>query len=193
MKIEIESGDHPDMAVAVGEALDSVIALHGPVIYSTARGRELAECARSFEAHREGGAAYKQAAQHIAAAIDEAKQAVTELARETIKLAVSEIGEGKHPERSTDIAQTALSNFMISWAKGVQKALLPEVMAETMTKAAYMAAAGAAVYHMGTPLLSFFLANKALLNDFSLAAGCELSWLPSFLNWVERQRALLKL
>lgn len=176
MEIEIAKGDYPDMAVAVGEALDSVIALHGPVVYSAARGRELVERARSFEAHYESDSAYNQAAQQIAAAIGEAKQAVTELARETVTQAISEIGQGKHPERSMEIAHTTLSNFMIGAAKGVQKALSPEIMAETMTKAAYMAAAGTAVgataYYVGMPLLGFFLANKALLYDFSVVASC---------------------
>ena len=53
-------------------------------------------------------------------------------------------------------------------------------------------AIGAAAYYAGMPLLGFFLANKALLYDFSVAAGCELPWLPSFLNWLERQRASLR-
>jgi hypothetical protein len=37
---EIKNGDCPDLAPQAGEALDSVIALHGPTVYSTARGRE---------------------------------------------------------------------------------------------------------------------------------------------------------
>jgi hypothetical protein len=66
-------------------------------------------------------------AQHVAAPIDKAEAAVTELARETIKQASEEIGEGKHPERSTQIT---LGNFMIAAAKGVQSGLAPETVVD---------------------------------------------------------------
>ena len=46
---EIQSGDYPDLAVPAGEALDSVIALHGPMISSTARGQELAHQAINLQ------------------------------------------------------------------------------------------------------------------------------------------------
>ena len=196
LEAEIKSGDCPAMAVPAGEALDSVIALHGPVVYSTARGRELLGRARAFAADGLDVSAYKPTARQVATAVGKAEEAVTELAREAIKQASDEIGEGKHPERSTQIARSALSNFMIAAAKGVQKALTPEVMAETMTKGAYMAATTAAVYAAYTTapaLWAFFITNKALLYDFSMAAGCELSWLPSFLNWLEKLKQRVRL
>ena len=196
LEAEIKSGDCPAMAVPAGEALDSVIALHGPVVYSTARGKELVERARAFAADGLDVSAYKPTAQQVATAIGKAEEAVTELAREAIRQASDEIGEGKHPERSTQIARLALSNFLIAAAKGVQKALTPEVMTETMTKGAYMAATTAAVYadYTTTPALwAFFITNKALLYDFSMAAGCELSWLPSFLNWLEKLKQQVRL
>ena len=207
LEAEIKSGDCPTMAVPAGEALDSVIALHGPVVYSTTRGKVLVERARAFEGAGLNVSAYKPVAQHVAAAIDKAEGAVTELARETIKQASDEIGEGKHPERSTQIARTALSNFMIAAAKGVQNGFAPETVVDgvkdgikeghkTIAKWGYVGgttAAGIAAYAAAPALLSFFIANQALLHQFSAVAGCELSWLPSFLNWLERQRARLNI
>ena len=207
LEVEIKSGDCPAMAVPAGEALDSVIALHGPVVYSTARGKELVERARAFEADGLDVSAYKSAAQQVATAIDEADEAVTKLARETIRQASDEIGEGKHPERSAQLGHTTLSNFMIAAAKGVQQGFAAQALEEgvkdgikdghkTIAKWGYVGSAtavGIAAYAAAPAVLSFFIANQPLLHQFSIVAGCELSWLPSFLNWLERQRARINI
>jgi hypothetical protein len=102
--------------------MDSIIALHGPVIYSTERGRELIERALAFEQRKLDVAAFKPVAIELAEAIDKVPKAVTELARETLKEASADIGEGRHPDRSTEVAHTNLANFMAVAAKSVQKA-----------------------------------------------------------------------
>ena len=125
LEAEIKSGDCPAMAVPAGEALDSVIALHGPVVYSTARGKELVERARMFSSDGLSVSDYKPTAQQVAAAIDKAEAAVTELARETIKQASDEIGDGKHPERSTQIRAHGSGQFHDRGSDGRAERLCP--------------------------------------------------------------------
>ena len=165
---EVQGGDYPEMAVAAGEALDSVIALHGPTVYSTKRGRALIEKARAF---KEGGrdiAALKPVAEEAAAAIQNLGEAATEGARQVIREAAGEIGEGPHPERSTQIGVSGLVNFMIVAAK----VIISECEAgardgiKNSAKLAVTAgiAAGAYWTYSSTPaLLTFFTANAPLL------------------------------
>jgi hypothetical protein len=206
---EAQTGDYPELAVAAGEAIDSVIALHGPTIYSTSRGRELIENARAFREEKIDVETFKPIAENVADAIYGAEETATENAREIIRETVHDIGEGPHPERSTQIGRTALSNFVIAAANGVHRACHPDTVGQSvedgvkdgfkkLATGAVLAApavAGAAVVKtcavVVPSLWGFFLANSPLLHQLSGVAGAELSWLPSFLHWVEAKRAKL--
>jgi hypothetical protein len=120
---EIKSGDYPDLAPQTGEALDSIIGLHGPTVYSTARGRELIDRACAFLDAEIDLGAYKPAAEKIAEAIGKADAIMAEPVREIIPDLVQDIGEGSHPERTTQIAHVAVVNVMTAAATGVQKAI----------------------------------------------------------------------
>jgi hypothetical protein len=203
---EIASGDCPDFAVPAGEALDSIVALHGPVIYSTVRGRELLDRARSYRENQADLAPYKAKAQAVAIAIDKSPEAISETAREILVQVSADIGEGPRYERSTEIARTGLANFMIAAAKatfaGIQQGFSADEIQnsakdgvkdahKTIVKWAYIGVAPAAtvgIYAASPALCAFFLANMSLLRDFAAAAGGELSWLPHFLHWLERQQ-----
>ena len=202
---EIESGDYPDLAPQTGEALDSIIGLHGPTVYSTARGRELIDRARAFRDAEIDLGAYKPAAEKIAEAIGKADAIMAEPVREIIPDLVQDIGEGSHPERTTQIAHAAVINVMTAAATGVQKAICAEAVEKAVedgTKngikklatgaviagATLPLAVATGVYATAPAIAAFLLANQAILCDFALLAGADLSWLPPFLHWLKRQQ-----
>jgi hypothetical protein len=203
---EIASKDYPDIAPAAGEALASVVALHGPTIYSTARGRELIEKARAYAKPNIDLAAYKPAAERVAQAIGKADAIMAETVREIVPELAHDIGEGPHPERSTQVGHTTISNVLTAAAKGVQKAICSEAVQKSvedgvkdgvkkMATAAVVAiptlatgAVAAGVCSSAPTIAAFLLANQAILCDFALLAGADLSWLPPFLHWLKRQQ-----
>jgi hypothetical protein len=86
-KAQILTVDYPDLAIPAGEALDSILALHGPVIYSTERGHELVERAREYARREVDLEAYRLKAGALAEAIQAAADTIAEDAREVIKQA----------------------------------------------------------------------------------------------------------
>jgi hypothetical protein len=208
---EIESGDYPDLAPQAGEALDSIIALHGPMIYATARGRELVERARAYSDWSIDLPAYKPSAVKFADRVGQEDAVFSEEPRKIIPEVAREVGEGPHAERSTQVGHAALTNVLIAAAKGVQAALLADEVEKAVRDgvkdgvkkitaasvvgipSAAVMAAGAGVYLAAPHIAAFLLANKALLCEFALLAGADLSWLPHFLHWLKRQQHRLEL
>lgn len=208
---EIQSGDYPDLAVSAGEALDSVISLHGPMIASTEHGRELIEEHDTYHRSKIDTATYKPVALAMAEVIHDNDLVATPDAQEIVLEATKDIDEGARPDRSTQFGRIALSNFLIvaaqaldgAFRQGHLKADIESALRDgnkTLVKWAYVggvtavggaALAGAA--YAAPALWAFFLANKTLLHQLAMVAGGELSWLPSFLNCLERMQTKLKL
>jgi hypothetical protein len=44
------------------------------------------------------------------------------------------------------------------------------------------------LYATAPAIAAFLLTNQAILCDFALLAGADLSWLPPFLYWLKRQQ-----
>jgi hypothetical protein len=175
---EIASGDYPDLAPQAGEALDSVIALHGPMLYATARGRKLIENARAYGEADLDMAAAKPILLEVVEAIAQAKDVVAEPAREAIIEAANDIGEGKHPQRSTQVGVNAVVNFCIAAAKGIQKGLHPgevekatEDGAKKLVTAVVVGAPAWALYTHASTIGAFLLANTTLLLSLVGTAG----------------------
>jgi hypothetical protein len=197
-KIESNNKDYPDLAPNAAAAINTMLAIHGPMIASTKRGQVLMKRARDFAEKQADVEAFKDKGRQFAAAVHGAPEAVAKPAREALERANEAIGEGPHPDRATEIARTADSNFLIAAAK----ALIPEIevglregvrttvklavtgtaMAATLT--AYSAAPGALA-----ALETFFIVNMPLLREFAAVAGFEIRWLPAFLDWLEVQRS----
>ncbi|MEZ5792661.1 MAG: hypothetical protein R3D34_18375 [Nitratireductor sp.] len=184
---EIASGDFPEMAVGIGEALDSVLALHGPMVLSTGRGRDLVARARDYQLGVAQANALKEAATPVATAIANSDNMVETEAADEIVLATSDIGEGPHPERSTEVGATALRNFLVSAAKVVGIAA-----AGVVGNAAWGTITGAtgatSLETLAVYTYEFFLTYRPDLLILAGTGGPDFAWLSSFLNWLERQQ-----
>jgi hypothetical protein len=162
------------------------------------RGRELIEKARAFREDGPKIEALKPVAEEVAAAIHKADNAATEQARDVIREAAGEIGEGPHPERSTQIGMSGLVNFMIAAAKIVAAECEAGARDGIKSSAKWAVTGGIAAgaywtWASSPALFAFFTANAPLLHQLALVTGGELSWLPSFLHWVDAKRAKLKI
>lgn len=183
VKTQIASGDYPDLAPAAAASINTVIAIHGPMIASTERGRILMCRARDFDASSADIAVYKLKAQELAHAVGCARDAVSADVREQIRQANDNIGRGPHPDRSTETARTANENLLLASAK----TLLAGVdlgAANAIPGAAIIASAPAKLYAVKT----FFITNMLMLREFAIIPGFEIRWLTPFLNWLEARQ-----
>jgi hypothetical protein len=98
---EIEDRLQPPLEDAAQEALDTVLALHGPLILATKEGRELADEADRYHQTREEQAALRDDMREVATALGNSSEIIEPEAAKVANDAVEAIGEGRHPERGT--------------------------------------------------------------------------------------------
>ncbi len=188
---EIQTGDLPEQGVNVGEALDSVIALHGPMIMGTERGRLLVSRSREFHQTEAQVAEYKAIAIRFATAVEKTEDLIAPESKEFVVTASAEIGEGRHPSRSTDLAHTANTNLIVVMGK---IATSPAGVAATAVFSQAVAAstpgtlATAELTSLINAVWTFCLSNSELLRAMAGATGGELSWVNSLLNWMSKKR-----
>ncbi|HUQ35171.1 MAG TPA: hypothetical protein VM144_02220 [Aestuariivirga sp.] len=111
---EVENEGMPDVAINIGEAIDSVIGLHGPFILATARGREMNARARDDNRTKAQELAYKAKSLEFSEALQKSKGLVTESGKNLIAEINREIATGPHPERSTMLAEASNHNLLVT-------------------------------------------------------------------------------
>lgn len=78
MKAQVATKDYPDLTPAAAAVITTIIAIHGPMIASTARGKDLMLSARRFAENQADTAAYKLKAHEITSALSQAQHTATE-------------------------------------------------------------------------------------------------------------------
>jgi hypothetical protein len=192
LKADIASGDLPDTGLLAGEALDSVLAIHGPTILSTRRGPQLIERSRRYNVSRLDELNYKVHAVAFATALAGSHGLVEPEVKDAIESLNDEIGEGRFPERSSDIARQSNRNLIVTLANlaliGVGK---PVVLATVATGFA-ASQPGMVLSGIATELANaaalFLQSHGQELRMLAAFAGSELSWLTAFLDWWKRRR-----
>jgi hypothetical protein len=94
-------------------ALDSLLALHGPLILATGEGAELSTAAQTFVMTREEQAELREASEQVAEQLKMDREVASPRAAADVASAVGAIGEGKHPERGTVYALATVKNISI--------------------------------------------------------------------------------
>lgn len=189
LQVEIEKGGYPEMEPSVGAAFDSVLALHGLVIASTVRGKQLLDRQSVYAQGSVAEAQFKAEARNLAQAVLDAEELVVEDARQLIADINRDIGEGPHPERSTEVARTTNRNFLI------RAAVVATGLAGTTIfgEAVIASVPGAALVELMKTAINaswtFFATNLPLLREYTAVAGPDMSWLTAFLNWLEKRQA----
>lgn len=193
LKRDIESGDIPAMSAVAGEALDTVLGLHGVLIAGTGRGRQLLEDAEKYyqsEATsaqlKSKAAEYKTRALEFANVVVNEHELVDDLAGEVVVSANKEIGEGTHPGRTTQNARAINQNLLRTVAAVSVTFVAAPVIGGAFAESIPGTIAGEALTITTDACWNFFIANRPVLYDFALVAGKEMAWLIPFLDWIER-------
>lgn len=180
LRKEIVKGDLPDVGLDIGEAIDSVIAIHGPMILSTRRGQELLNRSRQYNFGREEDLAYKERATAFAMALSDSDDLVDSEVKEVVEALNSEISEGRFPERIGDVARSTNRNLIVT------------IVLSVVSSGFLASHLGATLAGVTTELINaattFLLAHDHNLRMLAAVAGQELSWLTAFLDWWRQQR-----
>jgi hypothetical protein len=125
---KIKSGEFPDKDLGLAEALDSVLALHGTSVLLTGRGQELVTKGNAYRRTQEEQIAYREKALALVEKLRAKKTLVEREAVEALEAATQDMGTGRHPERSSELAEAGNNNML---------GLLSKLAVGTATRLAY--------------------------------------------------------
>ena len=180
----IEADDLPDFTAETEQNLDTVLDLHATYIMSGEDGRRLVEGAAAYRSTPDETAALREAAEQVSAAVAQLPDLFSEEVRGHVAQVVQDVGDGPHPERSSQVAVTSLGNMtagLLKWAGG---AIVAGAVATSVPGTAAIAGGASAINEM----VSFLISNASVLHLFAAAAGSELSWLATIAHLLDRLR-----
>lgn len=177
----------PAAVPRLGEALDTVLALHGTVILGTSRGRSLLHRASEYNSRNFEIAEYKQNSTGLFRAASTEPAMLTPDASEMLLALNDLIGEGDYPERSTHAAKSANFNFFNTVGK------------LALFGAGNLAAAGLAQSQAGSAASSqianlvdvctvFLAEHEPRIRALAAASSVELNWVNALLDWIILKR-----
>jgi hypothetical protein len=103
----------PALEDPVKAALDSLLALHGPLILATSEGARLSAAAQEFGMTRQQQADLRASSEQISERLSREHEIISPQAAKSIASAIHAIGEGSHPERGSVYALATIKNLSI--------------------------------------------------------------------------------
>jgi hypothetical protein len=103
----------PPLEDPAKSSLDSLLALHGPLILATRDGASLSASAQAFTMTREQIAELRAASEQLAEQLAAYPEVITPSAVASVSEAVNAIGEGIHPERGSVYALATVKNVAV--------------------------------------------------------------------------------
>lgn len=185
---QIEARELPSMSEQTEEASESFFALHGTLIGSTARGRELLNNARAYQQAHPDTEDLKKIAVEVAKAIANEKKIIEHDAAKTVLDVNNGIGAGPHPARSTEVATTANRNILLVIGSLAAGSMVSTVFLTGFGESVPGAAAIEVVKTSFNVANNFFLANQQLLYDYAAIAGPDMSWLRDFVGFLGQKK-----
>ena len=190
LRKQIDTGDFPSLSHDLAEAIESVIAIHGPLILSTALGRELLNKNRAYAATEIDDEKYRETAISLWRDAKSSQRIVFPDDMEQVIQIIADMNESDHRSRTNDLARTTNSNLLATLAK-----LIIPVTTVTSTivisKGFENSTIGMDASQGVTTLINngtnFFFANKESLRLLAGLAGSELSWIDPFLRWLYKK------
>lgn len=187
----IEEGELPTLSAEAAEALDSVLALHGVIVGSTARGRELMDNAQAY-AHLDFDIAVLRGAAHrLSSVVGEASTVFDREVRETLRGLNDEIGEGPQPQRSTKSALTANRNLFIVLGGTLGTVVFSHIVLPGVAASTPVVAAIDAVTSLTNVAWAFFVEHVGTLRHYAAVAGPDMRWALSLCELIERAKLRL--
>jgi hypothetical protein len=121
-------------------ALDSLLALHGPLILATSDGAKLSARSQEFAMTRQQQADLRAASEQIVDQLNRSHDVITPSAAKSIANAINTINEGGHPERGTVYALATIKNvsiILIGAAAAATPAVIGELLGSTLLGAVF--------------------------------------------------------
>ena len=190
LKTEIESGEAPEMAVPVGEALDSVVGFHGPMILSTERGEVLVVRARRYNYNDQYVEELKDKSFLLATAVENDSSLFAEPGKDLIVSANRDVGAGPDPQRSTENALIINGNTFKTIAKAIIHGgfvVGGAVITDGILNTSYISATSQGVTKFLEVAPQFLMKHMPLLREYAAIVGADIAWLNAFLDWFERK------
>jgi hypothetical protein len=175
--------DYPDLAPDVGEALDSVLELHGVIVVSTARGRQLLDAATQFHQTAADQAKLKSAAIRYSRAVSKSDKLFSDEVRETVPILNEEIDTGSHPARSTQLAMSTNRNLLIPVAGAALTIVAGNAFAASVPATALTGVMAGTI----DAAWAFLTEHRAALWELVHVSGPALQWIEPLLRQVERR------
>jgi hypothetical protein len=185
--LEVEAGELPSLPMLLGEALDTVLALHGPLLLSTERGRVLLDNSRKYAGSQFEAAAYRAAADELVSKI--AQSGLLDASAAESLAVANGPSDDKHPERSAQIAHTANRNLLIVLAKTAFGIGVATIVGNGIGLSIPGVIATEAVATVTNGAYSFLIHNANVLHQFVAAAGADMSWMTAILRRVKASLA----
>lgn len=180
----IEAGDLPDMALEVASGLDSVLAIHGPLIASTHQGQLLLERSHQYEDKSVDIAAQRLAARDLANAIARSDTLFSEEVREEWPVIADGIGTGPYPARSTQVAMSGNNNLLIVLALLVAKPITEAAITASIPGALAVGALKATI----DATWMFWCSYEPVIAHLVQVSGPDLAWMKPVLRLVAARR-----
>ncbi|MBV9152173.1 MAG: hypothetical protein JO204_10410 [Alphaproteobacteria bacterium] len=189
----IEDRLQPPMEDAVQAALDSVLTLHGPLILSTAEGRQLADDADRMYLTREEQSSLQENARIVARRLKNSPNIINPSAAKVVEDAAKVIGKGRHPERGTAYGIATVRNVAIglvgvaavsaAFGIGVVQAGAALLAIEALKKSEKFSAVTSMlgqnidrIFHIGEAYRKFIIANEEPLRRIA-SNTTQLRWM----------------
>lgn len=184
----IATGDFQEGSPEVEEALQSVETLHQTMIMDTARGRELVSHVIEFE-NPTDVEAKRESLTEVAEAVAQNDGLIEkDDAPEIVEIA-KQFATGPNPGRSSQVATLTISNMLGSIAKPIAIWTLDRAVGGIVGGVALVGTVAA--YNASLPFqnhaVHFFLTHAQELTRLSLLMGGDISWVPSFIQWLKAQ------
>lgn len=184
----IEAEDLQAFKGQTEQELESALELHGAYIMSVENGRRLVEGAAAYRRTPDETAALRDAAESFSSAVAQRPDIFSEEVRRHAVQVAQDVGDGPHPERSSQVAVTSLGNMtggLLKWDGVVGASTIVGGAIATSAPGVAALAGGASAI---TAIVSFLTTNAALLLMLALAAGAALSWLEPIAHLLDKLR-----
>lgn len=184
---QIKEEDFPDFGMPVAEALDSVIGLHGPTVMSTALGRELVAKGHAYRIDDEKEEKYRESALLLWRGERTDNSFIQSESLEQVIGVNADNNSGVHPTQSAALAHSTNNNLLVSIAKTALYFSTASVLSKGVQDSGIGFEASQNFSILINNCATFFLSNKETLQVLAMAAGSELSWVTSYINWMTKR------
>ena len=176
----VESGELPPLPMEPAEALATCLRLHGVVMQSTMRGRELLDRAREFSRSERETAENRTRRKELADAVRLSTGVFEEETQSTVTDILADEGAGPHPVRSSDMARSTERNLLVifsRWATPVATMIFGPAFAASIPGAETITHTTVAIDGIWT----FVTTHLPLLQQLAAAHGPDMGWVQNTL------------